>query len=1351
MWNNLTRLNGNPLTPTEITDLISNPASLFPITEYNCKDAGQNFGTEASIENSSSFSNDVDDRWTTQNVFIPPATTITQPKISIIVIDSKEQKDIVQGVDGWTSIYTKTPSWAESSLRKDWLMIGISREPGHIKYTDIYGLMQGEYEIRFTIYKSYSGFMTYWIGNTLFYYDNLSAETVTIYKFLIQNNQISIYTNEIFQQIVSLPQGEGFTVDYRGQGGIHDYVCIKDIQIKNTLPEGITSPIMYSGFSSPDEGCNVKYAHTSIKDIDKTVIKCEIDQIKNSKLLFKINNTNIYEYTTISYNSYKLVLQDDKVLFYIDDTLKTTVAFLEQFQTFSMVLFHIDASLSAMSILHSAQVSHFTNIAADILSMRIDKEKESDEGFISSGDFSMILDNSQCRYTNLEILEKIGIKIGFKKYLQEVSFKTYNDLASNRWIADNYVVRADGSIYLYYSYNNGEGYIKYIDTLGILDIDKGYEIICHIENQGSVIAKFILGNSPVCLDDFRDEGERYYKFVIQNNQIIVYMRLATEQEYVCKRIQNYSEYYTTKQQEYFKIGTFGIGGTVWIKEDGIQIRRLKNDVANETHYGNEFFPIFIGYINSIELNSVSQEAAVTGRDLMDRFIDYKSFDSPMYDNRTIEELVEVLANSSGSDSDRPSIELVKDVKPTILTMFEDVALKRSLPTTLTGIATGFQGNLITSDNGGFGHYDTQPATDGGLNGNSNGIQCIFSNVYWIKFRVDYIWNGVPITFDKIPTPSISIFVDGNSDFPGEWFLGGSSSSAFFSKTETGFEWGSKSGVWEYWRNWGGNVFLNQWFYSPHRYTINWSIANTGAFTGKTFYLSQQNIQTGNNAIYYKTPVIMIEKDGGGREDAAVVYSTEELDPLLGSYQCFINCITGELKLNKSIGAKDKVIAWYDYLYTIPFAYFEKGTSLWSNMQQMASVGNYSLYLRENLDNENNVGGKLYFKNKQNKRTFFLNRATTEEPFNIGKTNLVEGLEKIQKYFSNTDTGVNKTYIKDIDYSIDYVNGKVICLWADKSVDTAVVLIVYLKPFYNLSYNENITNLRLKYNKDSVINKTIVIGERRFPSVVPIKILEIYAVTKDDKIIRTGFETTKQLYQLSATTSNVINQWQPYVNAWERYADKATMEVEYENKFIGMESVYNGNFDTDYFPDCRIKVKVTPIDIRNSETGTTIGIGKKVENGIIVDFGDSECKLDVTKLVVTHSGLEIEADNQTNNIYFLKVEVEGYPISRVLLPTVIHINYDSMRKFYEKSQEIENKFLTDISACQNLAREIIRDKAYPYKQVSVEVLGMPHLQLEDVVRVVEVNTGIDSYAEIIGVEHSISRDSFISALKLKLLN
>ncbi|PIU54966.1 MAG: hypothetical protein COS89_08615, partial [Deltaproteobacteria bacterium CG07_land_8_20_14_0_80_38_7] len=142
MWNNLTRLNGNPLTPTEITDLISNPASLFPITEYNCKDAGQNFGTEASIENSSSFSNDVDDRWTTQNVFIPPATTITQPKISIIVIDSKEQKDIVQGVDGWTSIYTKTPSWAESSLRKDWLMIGISRdgrqEPGHIKYTDIY-------------------------------------------------------------------------------------------------------------------------------------------------------------------------------------------------------------------------------------------------------------------------------------------------------------------------------------------------------------------------------------------------------------------------------------------------------------------------------------------------------------------------------------------------------------------------------------------------------------------------------------------------------------------------------------------------------------------------------------------------------------------------------------------------------------------------------------------------------------------------------------------------------------------------------------------------------------------------------------------------------------------------------------------------------------------------------------------------------------------------------------------------------------------------------------------------------------------------------------------------------------
>lgn len=523
-----------------------------------------------------------------------------------------------------------------------------------------------------------------------------------------------------------------------------------------------------------------------------------------------------------------------------------------------------------------------------------------------------------------------------------------------------------------------------------------------------------------------------------------------------------------------------------------------------------------------------------------------------------------------------------------------------------------------------------------------------------------------------------------------------------------------------------------------------------------FNLSQSNIQSIDNppnniTANFERPIILvdnIEKDNTGTVTNGVL-TTDDLQ---------LNYETGELHFFLPPDNETKITAKYDYLFSIPFAFFEDKV-IFEAMQEVAETKEYVISVSEgtfNMTDEDDNEAKLLFRDNLNERDIVLknyldsNKYQIKDANDIPITYLIEGLETVTSYNPDKDTCVPNTYTKGIDYEIDYVTGQIWWLTGSAIQDNEVITIIfYCEPTYEFSYDSNMTSLNMSWGRDKIINKVTVEGERRFPSDSPLITTAIYAVTTDDKLIDTKFENVKQLQTISTKDAQV---WKGYLEAWTANAIDRDLEVEFDNKFIGIKSTFDG---TGGFPDKRIRVRVTPVDIQ-SETGNQVGIGMQVnwegqENKEVIEsFGTTQTKLDVLSLKVDHRGLQIEVDNQSTQIYFLKIEIQAYPVCLVEKPIATHIDYISTDKYGIRTKDVQNSFLTDATASKWLARHIIKLNSVELPQTSITVLGSAFLQLGDIVKVREINSGTDGYFEVISLNHTFGKDNFLTDCDLRLI-
>lgn len=499
----------------------------------------------------------------------------------------------------------------------------------------------------------------------------------------------------------------------------------------------------------------------------------------------------------------------------------------------------------------------------------------------------------------------------------------------------------------------------------------------------------------------------------------------------------------------------------------------------------------------------------------------------------------------------------------------------------------------------------------------------------------------------------------------------------------------------------------------------------------------------------------------------------------------INLETGDVLLKHLFDKNNKLTASYDYKYAVPYAWFED-TSIWDAIQEVASAGDFVCYVDES--------GELVFKDRFRHYYPVLSDYSTSlqsdggwdtlpadvydltDSAGANITNIIPGLEFVLSFEPDKTTGKFKTYkrrsyvtngtayISTVgDYDINYDTGEI--AWSSsgdiKSGERVHIYFYNRDYIYNFRYDSNIYNLQYSWGSDSLANRVTVKGERYFPSQSPISVREVYAVSPGDKVVNTGFSTIKQLEVGTGATDLTQNQYDDYTRTWKAQSGTPIIDIEFRNKLIG-DTTKSREAGT----AARIRVIPcsAPGDWEASATSAEtipdsawVGKGYKINWDSIGDTGEiampttAEPKLNIKSVELLANGLRIEVDHldRDQRQYYIQVELEGYTLTRTLKLTALHEDLASIEKYYTKSYELSNRFITDMPAAKDRARRLVHYLSEERPEVVIEVMGNPTIELEDIVTVTDINSGLaGDYFEVNGISDTIVQDSYTTTLLLR---
>ena len=498
----------------------------------------------------------------------------------------------------------------------------------------------------------------------------------------------------------------------------------------------------------------------------------------------------------------------------------------------------------------------------------------------------------------------------------------------------------------------------------------------------------------------------------------------------------------------------------------------------------------------------------------------------------------------------------------------------------------------------------------------------------------------------------------------------------------------------------------------------------------------------------------------------------------------IHLETGEIKFMHLFDKQNSLYASYDYKHAAPYAWFED-TSIWEAIQEVATSGDYVCYVDEN--------GQLVFRDRfiyhhplASTNQAYLNAGSpgtwTGTPFDIedidgvNVTNIIPGLEFVTSTEPDKDTGAFLQYRRrsytlngtttigeDGDYDIDYDTGKIGFVDGGDIKDEERLTIYYYARDYvfEYAYDSNIEDLNYSWGSDTIANRITVKGERFYPSTSPISIREVFVVNPGDTVISTKFANIKQL-DVDSVTGLTQNQYDAFAEQWREQASNHKIDLEFRNPLIGdtARARNAGN---------AIKIRAIPTTSPASwDEGSTafdtiptsewVGIGWKInwdepgDTGAIPNPNSaSSNELNITGITVDSDGIRITIDHleKSQRQFFIQLEIEGYTLTRTQRFTALHENYASMQKYYTRSFEVTNRFISNLDIAKRTARNLSRFLSEERPEVTISVLGSPHIQLEDVVAVRELNSGLaGDYFEVVGISDEMTQDRYITKIRLR---
>jgi hypothetical protein len=152
-------------------------------------------------------------------------------------------------------------------------------------------------------------------------------------------------------------------------------------------------------------------------------------------------------------------------------------------------------------------------------------------------------------------------------------------------------------------------------------------------------------------------------------------------------------------------------------------------------------------------------------------------------------------------------------------------------------------------------------------------------------------------------------------------------------------------------------------------------------------------------------------------------------------------------------------------------------------------------------------------------------------------------------------------------------------------------------------------------------------------------------------------------------------------------------------------------------------------------------GSYVASGVTIS--STELKTNTYEMTIANSnGFDVNI-NQMN--------LWGQPAKRISVEPIIYENLetDSVAKYEDKTLEITNNFVQDISAARSLALTILDEYSEYADIIEMEVKGNPAVQLSDIVEV-DYNQ-FDGLYRIIGIKNQLQDSQFTQILKCRGYN
>lgn len=501
----------------------------------------------------------------------------------------------------------------------------------------------------------------------------------------------------------------------------------------------------------------------------------------------------------------------------------------------------------------------------------------------------------------------------------------------------------------------------------------------------------------------------------------------------------------------------------------------------------------------------------------------------------------------------------------------------------------------------------------------------------------------------------------------------------------------------------------------------------------------------------------------------------------------VNLNSGQIFVTDTIGTAFRLVASYDYLLSIKFAYWEDA-DLWSAEGDVAQTGDYIVQI--------NPYGKLLFRERIPENIIVFDDAGSPVARQLTKSNgspvagpIINGLVTV------TNLSRDTRYEEDVNYTIDYDNATIIRIEtgsADPALniqpDLPIIVRFYEYGTHPLSYSGNMKSMTCGWGKNSLINHGIVQGEIKRPATSPVTRITYYQILPDEEIYTdvTGSAEGSRVSNLHDLFGSVVRMNNVGAGYWDQtlnngqggYIDlteTADWSIEMDNVFLGEDTQWT-NIASNKNNSLAIHLRAMVYGF-DEETGeidydNPVGLGWQTPaldgthhllyktddfgNYILDDSGNkvplSQNKCDIVDVSLTASKLEIFAKNHTENEQFIiKVTLVGYPLNRITRLYYTHKDIDSIDRYGDKAKEVNVRFLDNEYIANWLARRIVDYNREEVPNVSGEFFIEPYLAIEDHVRVLEPESGLQQdYFEVISWKHHISLDSASTSVTLRML-